>query len=65
MKQTEQARQAERESDRIRAMGYTVKLGSNLNDEKTQAAYKRFKTPLWYLRNKNVSGEEKTNDDTE
>lgn len=39
------------ESDRMK--GYLVHHGSNHNDEKTKAAYERFKEPPYYLKHKN------------
>ena len=39
------------ESNRMK--GYLVHLGSNHNDEKTKAAYERFKEPPYYLKYKN------------
>lgn len=39
------------ESDRMK--GYLVHHGSNHNDEKTKAAYERFKEPPYYLKYKN------------
>ena len=39
--------------NRYKATGYMVHLGRNHNDEKTKAAYERFKEPPYYLKHKN------------
>lgn len=43
-------KQIEREIESQRVRNYLEHVGKNHNDEKTKAAYKRFKTPPWYLR---------------
>ena len=43
---------SERNRNRAGASAYMAKAGGNMNDKKTQAAYNRFKTPPWYLKDK-------------
>ena len=45
-------RASERNRNRAGASAYMAKAGGNMNDKKTQAAYDRFKTPPWYLKDK-------------
>ena len=53
-------RASERNRNRAGASAYMAKAGGNMNDKKTQAAYDRFKTPPWYLKDKKKEEEKKS-----